>query len=105
MSNGKRIKYKYGITAADRQAIFAAQGHQCWICRTLTDLVLDHHHESGRIRGGLCNPCNVRLRVIEYAEDPAATASLLDPANSDRIIDHLNRDALLELANLRAPNA
>lgn len=38
---------------------------KCWICRTADAKVVDHCHQTGRIRGPLCYSCNTRLAGIE----------------------------------------
>jgi hypothetical protein len=40
---------------------------QCPICPFFGPLVLDHDHSSGRIRGWVCNQCNLRLATAEDA--------------------------------------
>lgn len=63
----KRHKFKraYGITRAQRDAMFEAQGSCCAMCQTLepgkNGWVTDHDHATGVVRGILCNRCNVSL--------------------------------------------
>jgi Recombination endonuclease VII len=59
------LKRKYGMTIADYERMFEAQGGICAICgearpeeRTLH---IDHDHETGVIRGLLCFRCNNAL--------------------------------------------
>ena len=56
---------KYGITAAQWDAIFAAQGNQCGACRATEPggrgWHTDHDHNTGAVRGILCHRCNVTL--------------------------------------------
>lgn len=67
----------YGLTAEQYQTMFEAQGGVCAICgqaetkkhgRTGTEfrLAVDHCHESGRVRGLLCQTCN---RVVGLFKD------------------------------------
>lgn len=62
-----RIKYKYGLTSEAFEALWFSQGGCCKICRlpepetSRRRLVIDHCHNSSRIRGLLCNNCNALL--------------------------------------------
>lgn len=75
------FKRTYGITIAERDEIFAHQGYKCAACgtgdpRSKKGWVVDHCHESGKIRGVLCHGCNSSLG---YAyEDPARLRALAD---------------------------
>lgn len=59
VSRDNRIKRKYGIRLKDYETMFVEQGGACKICKANdVDLVIDHCHESGVVRGLLCNNCN-----------------------------------------------
>lgn len=69
----RHFRLKYGITLVQRDEMLAAQGG-CAICRvteapTKKGWVVDHCHSSGKVRGILCNACNV---AIGHARDDAA---------------------------------
>jgi hypothetical protein len=58
----------YGITEEEYNSFVEKQDYKCSICDfkvTNPDrwgrLVVDHCHESGKIRGFLCQPCNMAL--------------------------------------------
>lgn len=64
----------HGLTPAEQDALFRAQGGRCAICqRTDERLVIDHDHRHcpGRqgcrrcVRGLLCNSCNVSLAAFD----------------------------------------
>ncbi len=64
-----------GYTAPDitaeamKRRIGFHDGH-CDLCRRATGdtLHMDHDHETGRVRGFLCNPCNLLVGGFERAE-------------------------------------
>lgn len=64
----------YGITLDQMNAMFLAQGSACAICRSKTTKGLnwhvDHCHQTGRVRGVLCNHCNL---MIGHAKDRIET--------------------------------
>ena len=64
----KRTKQKYGMTVDEAVSMFAKQNHRCAICGHLADLEIDHDHETGAVRGGLCINCNHALGWLE--KDP-----------------------------------
>ena len=62
------LKYSYGITEADYQNMLQTQGGGCGICDSKTPhlkghthLLVDHNHQTNRVRGLLCNRCNIKL--------------------------------------------
>ena len=81
-----RRKWRYGMDQAEYQRLLEEQCGVCAICRTdgsegkpkhwVTNLVPDHNHETGKLRGLLCNDCNriagrtrdttILERAIEY---------------------------------------
>jgi hypothetical protein len=61
---------KFGITAEEYDALLVKQEYKCAICQLsetatrrgeLKQLAVDHCHDTGRIRGLLCQRCNVGL--------------------------------------------
>jgi hypothetical protein len=52
-----KAKSAYGISSADYDAL----ARVCVICGTDAGLCVDHSHQTGRIRGLLCGPCNKGL--------------------------------------------
>lgn len=64
----RRLRTRYGITLEQFEAILAAQGNVCAVCK-LGDKVfcVDHNHKTLKIRGIICLNCN--LRVIGGARD------------------------------------
>ena len=60
----------YGITVSEINAMASKQNGLCALCGKpptsgrWKKLVVDHDHQSGKIRGLLCNPCNVGLGAL-----------------------------------------
>ena len=79
----------YGITPEWYHATLEAQGNVCWICGTdewggkHSSPHVDHCHDTGDVRGLLCNSCNTSLGGFKD-----------DPAVLERAIDYLNKDHL-----------
>lgn len=60
------IKWKYGLNADDHKALLAKQGNKCAICEShqsefQKSLAVDHCHATGKVRGLLCEDCNLGL--------------------------------------------
>lgn len=84
-----RIKREFGLTKAQYEQMLQAQGNGCAICGRAPEgsypgmLHVDHCHETGRVRGLLCQVCNLTLgkfrddpalfrRIADYLEAPAS---------------------------------
>ena len=78
------IRRTYGIEWSDYLALFIKQGGECAICKTKLATHqqdgnsyeiahIDHDHESGKIRGLLCNKCN---SALGYFNDSALLCKL-----------------------------
>lgn len=62
----EKLQLRYGLTYEDWERIREAEGYACMICGITESelgkrLDVDHCHDSGRVRGVLCNPCNTTL--------------------------------------------
>ena len=68
----------YGMTPEDYETILIRQNGGCAICRTKSSrrLVVDHCHETGMVRGLLCDACNKGLG--NFAERPATMRAAAD---------------------------
>ena len=69
-SNPMRHKYrfsKYGLTKEDYVFMMEKQNNRCAICGEEPERpIIDHCHQTGKIRGVLCNRCN---SILGFAED------------------------------------
>jgi hypothetical protein len=85
------VRYTYGITQAELDALIEKQGGLCAVCGGPPNgpgsrLHIDHCHETGRIRGLLCANCNTMIGLAHdnpgclraaanyIEEDPMATS-------------------------------
>ncbi len=76
----------YGLSVEQYEFLLASQGGRCAICGRTENggvaLGVDHDHETGAIRGILCDPCNIGIGGLR--DDPhllrAAIDYLLRPA-------------------------
>lgn len=63
----------FGLSIEQRDGMIAAQEGKCAICRNpfkdSRGAHVDHCHETGRVRGLLCQPCNTRLGWFETNRD------------------------------------
>jgi len=73
----KWLKYKYGLTLEEYRAMYDRQEGKCATCKCEIDItlsksvgqgrskaVVDHCHETSKVRGLLCNHCNRALGLI-----------------------------------------
>ena len=71
----RKREREYGLTDSEFRALLEAQGGVCAICgngetsKRYRTLSVDHDHETGAVRGLLCNRCNP---MLGYARDDIA---------------------------------
>ena len=56
---------KYGLTVDQYHALQEKQDFLCAICNEERPLQIDHNHQTGKIRGLLCMPCNVSIGHLQ----------------------------------------
>jgi hypothetical protein len=62
---------RYGVTLAEVSAL----GDLCAVCGTVEHLVVDHDHETGRVRGRLCRACNLGIGMLQDSPELLASAA------------------------------
>ena len=81
-----RVRFKkYGITGEEYRTILEKQGIKCPICsKDITrNLSVDHNHTTGKIRGFICNKCNLSIGNAEDSPDRLrAMADYLEKTNA-----------------------
>lgn len=82
----QNYKARYGVTLEEHTILYKKQNGKCATCNDeLIPGVIDHDHNTGEIRGLLCNPCNSALgfakdniqtlrNMIEYLKRPCSSA-------------------------------
>lgn len=79
-ARARKLAEKYGLTLDDYQGMLVEQCFRCRICGRPHDpkgkqLVVDHCHATGVVRGLLCALCNSAIGYFE--EDPTRMASAI----------------------------
>lgn len=71
------LKRDYGLSIDGYNKMFVTQNGLCAICgkpesavinSKVKQLAVDHNHQTGQVRGLLCQVCNIRLAYIENIE-------------------------------------
>lgn len=99
----RSVQAAYGLGPGDYERLLEAQGGHCAIagCRATgrtKRLAVDHHHESGEVRGLLCGPHNRTIgynfdspeafdSLAEYLRNPPARA-VLDPKGNVQVLSN-----------------
>jgi hypothetical protein len=73
----RRLKRRYGIDSTDFDRLLAEQDGRCAICMVphSDKWVVDHNHDTGKVRGILCNLCNVGLG--HFSDSPESLQAAL----------------------------
>jgi hypothetical protein len=80
MPSNYQLKKVYGINLLMYNALHIVQEHKCKICGKKSRLQIDHNHRTGKIRGLLCQSCNVKLHALEQRKPSSFKGELLDRA-------------------------
>lgn len=86
------LKKKYGLTVQQYERLLAHNKGRCWICsKKKKRLIIDHCHKTGKVRGILCDSCNMQIGHFENIDAEKMKNYLDQPCHGD---------VLLELANV-----
>jgi hypothetical protein len=85
---GKKREYnfrqKYGVTVQWYEETYQEQGGRCKICGEKFDvLCVDHCHETGHVRGLLCNGCNKGIGLLGDCSNNLLQAAIYLEAASE----------------------
>lgn len=87
-------RLRYGLNSDEYEQLKLMQGNSCALCSRPKKLVVDHCHDTKRVRGLLCNRCNVGLgwfgdniaglrRALQYVEGTLFNCGVVNSDNSD----------------------
>jgi hypothetical protein len=70
------LKTTYGLTPEQYQEMYSKYDGKCYICMELKDYYLhvDHNHDTGKIRGLLCNNCNRAIGLLKDSSESLRNA-------------------------------
>jgi len=83
------LKRRYGITAAEADAMLTDQGGLCAICRAAPAVHVDHDHATDAVRQLLCFNCNGGLG--QFKDDPAVLRAAAEYVERHRARQHRAR--------------
>lgn len=74
---GKHLETTYGLSLSDYNTMLETQNYVCKICQqpqqevsSAKRLVVDHCHQTGKVRGLLCSFCN---SMLGYSKESTST--------------------------------
>lgn len=76
------IKWKYGLSKEEYEAMLSSQTNLCAICKQtgrhirFDKLCVDHDHSTGKVRGLLCGKCNSAIGLL--ADNPELLRAAAD---------------------------
>lgn len=87
-ANRKQALKRYGLTQTKYDKLLKSQDFGCAVCgeefhtKTKRDnLAVDHCHQTGKVRGLLCNRCNYALGLVD--DDSSILLKLASYLNTD----------------------
>ena len=80
-----RLKERFGLTTEEYRGMITIQNNRCATCGTefdeQTKPQVDHCHNTGKVRGLLCRPCNTSLGLLK--ENPDTLKNLITYLNDN----------------------
>lgn len=83
-ARNRRLKFQYGIDIPEYNRMLTEQDGKCAICgklekdniihKTAQFLSVDHDHNTGKVRGLLCNQCNRGIGMLGDSVESLETA-------------------------------
>lgn len=100
MTKGIHVKprlYKYGLESKEYKQLLIEQAGRCKICKRAggRKLVIDHSHETGKVRGLLCQSCNTALG--KFQDSPFILLAAIHYLNSTNRLDEKRADKQAKL--------
>lgn len=75
-SKNRSLKSLYGIDIEQYEEMYKQQEGKCATCGTYQDsLVVDHSHQTGKVRKLLCKKCNLALGYVN--DDPTTLRNMI----------------------------
>jgi len=62
---GQSIYQRYKLSEKEHEGLLTSKGNKCQICDTKNNLVIDHCHNTKKIRGILCRKCNSGIGFLK----------------------------------------
>lgn len=78
----QEIRKKYGITLQQKDQMCDRQNGCCIICGIKSKLVIDHDHDTGRVRGLLCSCCNTGIGNLRESQNTLFNARIYLASNA-----------------------
>jgi len=82
---------RYGLTVEDYDRMLDEQGGTCALCSRLPEkerygrLSVDHCHDTGKVRGLLCNSCNYAIGILgDTADHVGRAVTYLEKSRNDK---------------------
>jgi len=91
----------YPLEISDKLALLESQGHLCAICGSKERLCIDHDHETGFVRGALCNACNTGLGMFKDNQQ-SLMAAIGYLGAAQLVLEHEAEKRRMDRASIRA---